>query len=144
LKKEHLLEKLYQLQELIHKTEPDNPPDSHLFSMHQIDNAKHIRDVDEERCNKRDIVDIMLKSNTIWGIRNKIWNGEWDSLSPLIQLEQELKDFLSQGQKINAIKHYRRTMNEQFNVEITLKNAKMTCDALLTQNIDLMKGLDNQ
>ncbi len=134
------------MDELINKTEPDNPPDSHLFSMHQIENQKHMRDVDEERTTKRDVVDIMMKSNSIWSIRNKIWNGEWDSLTPLIQLEQELKDFLSQGQKIAAIKHYRRTMTEQFNVEITLKNAKETCDALQTNmnGIDLMKGVEKK
>tara|TARA_R100001082_G_C4348310_1_gene153313 strand:- start:811 stop:1257 length:447 start_codon:yes stop_codon:yes gene_type:complete len=146
VKKENILEKLYLLDELINKTEPDNPPDSHLFSMHQIENQKHMRDVDEERTTKRDVVDIMMKSNSIWSIRNKIWNGEWDSLTPLIQLEQELKDFLSQGQKIAAIKHYRRTMTEQFNVEITLKNAKETCDALQTNmnGIDLMKGVEKK
>ena len=134
------------MDELINKTEPDNPPDSHLFSMHQIENQKHMRDVDEERTTKRDVVDIMMKSNSIWSIRNKIHNGEWDSLTPLIQLEQELKDFLSQGQKIAAIKHYRRTMTEQFNVEITLKNAKETCDALQTNmnGIDLMKGVEKK
>ena len=91
------------LDSLINKTEPDNPPDSHLFSMHQIDNQKHIRDVDEERTTSRDVVEIMMKSNTIWSIRNKIFNGEWDSLSPLIQLEGELKDLLNQNQKISAI-----------------------------------------
>ena len=131
---------------LINKTEPDNPPDSHLFSMHQIDNQKHIRDVDEERTTPRDVVEIMMKSNTIWSIRNKIFNGEWDSLSPLIQLEGELKDLLNQNQKISAIKHYRKVMKDSFNVEIGLKVAKETCDALQSNinNIDLMKGYENQ
>ena len=134
------------LDSLINKTEPDNPPDSHLFSMHQIDNQKHIRDVDEERTTPRDVVEIMMKSNTIWSIRNKIFNGEWDSLSPLIQLEGELKDLLNQNQKISAIKHYRKVMKDSFNVEIGLKVAKETCDALQSNinNIDLMKGYENQ
>ena len=146
MKKKHILEKLYMLDSLINKTEPDNPPDSHLFSMHQIDNQKHIRDVDEERTTSRDVVEIMMKSNTIWSIRNKIFNGEWDSLSPLIQLEGELKDLLNQNQKISAIKHYRKVMKDSFNVEIGLKVAKETCDALQSNinNIDLMKGYENQ
>ena len=146
MKKKHILEKLYMLDSLINKTEPDNPPDSHLFSMHQIDNQKHIRDVDEERTTPRDVVEIMMKSNTIWSIRNKIFNGEWDSLSPLIQLEGELKDLLNQNQKISAIKHYRKVMKDSFNVEIGLKVAKETCDALQSNinNIDLMKGYENQ
>ncbi len=144
MKKKHILQKLYLLDELINKTEPDKLPDSHLFSMHQVDNAKHMRDVDEERTTKRDVVDIMMKSNSIWSIRNKIHNGEWDSLTPLIQLETELKDFLNQNQKINAIKHYRRVMKDDFNVEIGLKVAKETCDALQTNmnGIDLMKGVE--
>ena len=88
----------------------------------------------------------MMKSNTIWSIRNKIFNGEWDSLSPLIQLEGELKDLLNQNQKISAIKHYRKVMKDSFNVEIGLKVAKETCDALQSNinNIDLMKGYENQ
>ena len=75
-------------------------------------------------------------------MRNKIHNGEWDELQPLHQLEMELKDFLKNGQKINAIKHYRKVMKDSFNVEVSLKIAKYTMDALHDQKVvDLMTGV---
>ena len=98
--------------------------------------------VEEERFSQREMVNLIEESNHIWTIRNKIHNGEWDAL-PLIQLEKEIKDFISQGQKINAIKHYRNVMDSDFGTTISLKLAKYTVDAL-QQNIqvDLTKGYD--
>ena len=142
MKKKAVLKKLYTLDVLINKTEPDNPPDSHLFSMHTIENQNNIMMIDEGRCTTRDIKEIMQKSNIIWTMRNKIHNGEWDELQPLHQLEMELKDFLKNGQKINAIKHYRKVMKDSFNVEVSLKIAKYTMDALHDQKVvDLMTGV---
>jgi len=142
MKNKAVLKKLYTLDVLINKTEPDNPPDSHLFSMHTIENQNNIMMIDEGRCTTRDIKEIMQKSNIIWTMRNKIHNGEWDELQPLHQLEMELKDFLKNGQKINAIKHYRKVMKDSFNVEVSLKIAKYTMDALHDQKVvDLMTGV---
>ena len=142
MKKKDLLKRLNKLTKLIAKTEPDVEPDTHLFSQHSINHEKNVMLVLEERCNQREMVNIMEESNHIWTIRNKIHNGEWDSL-PLIQLEKEIKDFVSQGQKINAIKHYRNVMDRDFGTTISLKTAKYTVDAL-AQNIqvDLTKGYD--
>ena len=142
MKKKDLLKRLNKLTKLIAKTEPDVAPDTHLFSQHSINHEKNVMMVDEERCSQREMVNIMEESNHIWTIRNKIHNGEWDSL-PLIQLEKEIKDFISQGQKINAIKHYRNVMDRDFGTTISLKLAKYTVDAL-AQNIqvDLTKGYD--
>ena len=54
----------------------------------------------------------------------------------------ELKDFLKNGQKIQAIKHYRKVMKDHYNIEITLKIAKYTVDALHDQKVvDLMTGV---
>ena len=101
--------------------------------------------IDEGRCTTRDIKEIMQKSNIIWTMRNKIHNGEWDELEPLYQLEVELKDYLSNGQKINAIKHYRKVMKDSFNVEVSLKIAKYTIDALHEQKVvDLMTGVKDK
>ena len=142
MEKKDLLKRLNKLTKLIAKTEPDVEPDTHLFSQHSINHEKNIMMVDEEGCSQREMVNIMEESNHIWTIRNKIHNGEWDSL-PLIQLEKEIKDFVSQGQKINAIKHYRNVMDRDFGTTISLKLAKYTIDAL-AQNIqvDLTKGYD--
>ena len=143
MKKKHLLERLNKLTNLIAKTEPDVEPDTHLFSAQSIQHEKNVRDVEEERPSKREIINIMEQSNHIWTIRNKIHNGEWDSL-PMTQLEHEIKDFITQGQKINAIKHYRKVMNDDFNIDVGLRLAKETVDALQQNipNIDLMKGYE--
>ena len=143
MKKKAVLKKLYTLDVLINKTEPDNPPDSHLFSMHTIENQKNIMMIEEGRCSTRDIKEIMEKSNIIWGMRNKVKNGESYDTQPLHQLEMELHEFIQKGQKINAIKHYRGVMDRQFGIEISLKVAKYTIDALQQHpnGIDLMTGV---
>ena len=141
MKKKDLLKRLNKLTKLIAKTEPDVEPDTHLFSQHSIDHERRVMMVQEERFSQREMVNLMEESNHIWTIRNKIKNGEWDSL-PITQLEHEIKDFISQGQKINAIKHYRKVMNDDFSIEVGLRLAKETVDALAQNlpDIDLMKG----
>ena len=143
MKKKDLLKRLNKLTKLIAMTEPDIEPDTHLFSAQSIEHEKNVRDVEEERPSKREIINIMEQSNHIWTIRNKIKNGEWDSL-PMTQLEHEIRDFITQGQKINAIKHYRKVMNDDFNIDVGLRLAKETVDALQQNipNIDLMKGYE--
>ena len=143
MKKKHLLKRLDKLTKLIARTEPDVEPDTHLFSQHSVTHEKHIRDVEEERYSQRELVNMMEQTNHKSTIRNKIKNGEWDSL-PITQLEHEIKDFISQGQKINAIKHYRKVMNDDFSIEVGLRLAKETVDALQQNipNIDLMKGYE--
>ena len=142
MKKKDLLKRLNKLTKLISKTEPDVEPDTHLFSQHSINHEKNVMMVEEERYNQREMVEIMENSNHMWTIRNKIHNGEWDVL-PLVELEKEIKDFISQGQKINAIKHYRGVMDRDFGTTISLKLAKYTIDALANNiNVDLTKGYD--
>ena len=142
MKKKDLLKRLNKLTKLIAKTEPDLEPDTHLFSQHSINHEKNVLIVQEERYTQREMVEIMEASNHIWTIRNKIHNGDWDVL-PLVELEKEMKDFIKQGQKISAIKHYRNVMDRDFGTTISLKTAKYTVDAL-AQNIkvDLTKGYD--
>tara|TARA_B100001113_G_scaffold178770_1_gene146392 strand:- start:244 stop:591 length:348 start_codon:yes stop_codon:yes gene_type:complete len=111
--------------------------------MHTIENQKNIMMIEEGRCSTRDIKEIMEKSNIIWGMRNKVKNGESYDTQPLHQLEMELHEFIQKGQKINAIKHYRGVMDRQFGIEISLKVAKYTMDALQQHHdgIDLMTGV---
>ena len=143
MKKKAVLKKLYTLDVLINKTEPNELPDSHLFSMHTIENQKNIMMIEEGRCSTRDIKEIMEKSNVIWGMRNRVKNGESYDTQPLQQLEMELHEFIQKGQKINAIKHYRSVMDKQYGIEISLKVAKYTMDALQRAGtgIDLMTGV---
>jgi len=142
MKKKALLKRLSKLTKLIDKTEPDIEPDTHLFSQHSIDHERRVMMVQEERYTQREMVEIMEASNHIWTIRNKIHNGDWDLL-PLVELEKEIKDFIKQGQKISAIKHYRNVMDRDFGTTISLKLAKYTVDALANNiSVDLTKGYD--
>ena len=133
-----ILERLESLEALIEKTEPDIPDDKNLFSMHSIETQENIdwvrsivtgnsnHDQDSARMK---IIQIMKDSNRIWSIRNKIHNGEWDDLQ-MLEVEDTIKDLLSQNQKINAIKYYRNFMHEELKVDMGLRQAKDTIDAI--------------
>ena len=142
MKNKAVLKKLYTLDVLINQTEPDVMPDSHLFSAHTIENQTNMMMIEEGRCSTRDIKDIMQKSNVMWTMRNKIKNGEWETLEPMYELEMELRDLCQNGNKIQAIKRYRSYMDRNYNIDITLKIAKYTIDALSEQKpVDLMTGV---
>ena len=142
MKNKAVLKKLYTLDVLINQTEPDIMPDSHLFSAHTIENQNNIMMIEEGRTTSRDIKDIMQKSNVMWTMRNKIKNGEWETLEPMYELEMELRDLCQNGNKIQAIKRYRSYMDKHYNIDITLKIAKYTIDALSEQKpVDLMTGV---
>ena len=142
MKNKAVLKKLYTLDVLINQTEPDIMPDSHLFSAHTIENQNNIMMIEEGRTTSRDIKDIMQKSNVMWTMRNKIKNGEWETLEPMYELEMELRNLCQNGNKIQAIKRYRSYMDRHYNIDITLKIAKYTIDALSEQKpVDLMTGV---
>ena len=133
-----ILERLESLETLIDKTEPDIPNEKDLFSMHSIQTQENIdwmrsiitrnsnHDQDSERIK---IIQIMKDSNRIWSIRNKIQNGEWDDLE-MLEVEDTIKDLLSRHQKINAIKYYRKFMLDELKVDMGLRQAKDTIDAI--------------
>ena len=144
-----IIERLESLETLIEKTEPDIPNETDLFSMHSIQTQENIEwmrsivtgnsnhDQDSTRIK---IIQIMKDSNRIWGIRNKILNGEWDDLE-MLEVEDTIKDLLSQGQKINAIKYYRSYMHEELKVDMGLRQAKDTIDAIQRgATVDLSVG----
>ena len=144
-----IIERLESLETLIDKTEPDIPNEKDLFSMHSIQTQENIdwmrsivtrnsnHDQDSERIK---IIQIMKDSNRIWGIRNKIHNGEWDDLE-MLEVEDTIKDLLSQNQKINAIKYYRSYMKEELKVDMGLRQAKDTVDAIgRGESVDLSVG----
>ena len=144
-----IIERLESLETLIDKTEPDIPNEKDLFSMHSIQTQENIdwmrsiitgnsnHDQDSTRIK---IIQIMKDSNRIWGIRNKIHNGEWDDLE-MLEVEDTIKDLLSQNQKINAIKYYRSYMKEELKVDMGLRQAKDTIDAIgRGASVDLSVG----
>ena len=71
----------------------------------------------------------MKKANTVWKIRRKIWNGEWDDVSAST-LHGEVEDMIEAGAIINAIKHYRNEMKTNLNTDISLREAKDYVDAI--------------
>ena len=146
-----IIERLESLETLIDKTEPDIPNEKDLFSMHSIQTQENIEwmrsivtrnsnhDQDSERIK---IIQIMKDSNRIWGIRNKIQNGDWDDLE-MLEVEDTIKDLLSRGQKINSIKYYRSYMHEELKVDMGLRQAKDTIDAIQRgATVDLTIGYE--
>ena len=144
-----IIERLKSLEVLISKTEPDNPDDKTLFTDHTITTQENLLWMMNLTANKTNhgpdssrerIIQIMKDSNRIWGIRNKIHNGEWDDLQ-MLEVEDIIKDFLSRNEKINAIKYYRKFMLEELKVDMGLRQAKDTIDAIGEgRNVDLSIG----
>ena len=132
MKKEIVLEKLEKLEELIIETDVDQEKTKDkmwLFSKHLMDNKKNIMNIDEERVSTRDLVEIMQQSNIMWNLRNRILDGD-DIHTPMYELEAEMMEFIRKQQKINAIKLYRKTMKDDFNIDVTLKASKELVDAM--------------
>ena len=129
-----ILDRLEMLVKLCNETEPDKwtPGDGSLFSrqyitanemvsrVRNLHTGKQIIDPDNER---EELISIMKCANRIWKIRNKIKNGEWDD-STRLEMEEEIEDYITQGQKINAIKYYRQEMIDKFDEQVTLREAK--------------------
>ena len=130
MNKKLIIEKLEMLVSLIEKTEPDIPSEKYLFSG-QLITAKEMYDRVETGVSfsENELPELMRQANKIWKIRNKIKNGEWDDLSYL-EMNDMIEDYIAQGQKINAIKYYRQEMDEKFNEQVSLREAKEHIDKI--------------
>jgi len=133
-----ILNKLEMLVKLCSETEPDIPSDKQLFTEHSISVQEMVNEVRDLHTGKQNIdpdserkllINVMKESNRIWRLRNKVKNGEWDSLSQL-EMDEEIEDYLAQNQKINAIKYYRAEMKDRFDEEVSLREAKDYIDQL--------------
>ncbi len=133
-----ILDRLEMLVGLCEKTEPDVPSERHLFTEHSIsvhsmikeirDLTRGIKTIDPD--SERDlIIKVMRESNKIWRLRNKVKNGEFDGLA-MQELDEAIEEFLAQGQKINAIKHYRQEMQDQLKEQVSLRDAKDYVDTI--------------
>jgi len=125
-KRKLILDRLQLLLNLCYNTIPDET-ENILFHEHMIETEKMTDLVrDEEHWNDLypdEIANIMVNANRIWKIRNKIKNGKLpnDYLSDVRDL---MEDYVKQGQKINAIKLYRK------NHDCTLREAKEYADSI--------------
>ena len=118
------------LVKLCEETEPDIPSEKYLFTG-QLIAAKEMYDRLETGVSysENELPELMRQANKIWKIRNKIKNGEWDDLS-YIEMTEQIEDYIAQGQKINAIKYYRQEMGDQFNEQVSLREAKEHIDKI--------------
>ena len=135
-----ILDRLEMLVKLCNETEPDKwtPGDGSLFSrqyitanemvsrVRNLHTGKQIIDPDNER---EELISMMKCANRIWKTRNKIKDGEWDSLE-MLKVHETVEEYLAEGAKISAIKYYRQTMETHFNEEVTLRESKDFVDAI--------------
>ena len=136
--KSNILLRLEMLADLCETTEPDVPSDKQLFSNHLIEVQNMITlvtniesgEVDFEPSNEREqITEVMRSSNKIWKFRNKIKNGEVDTIDHTEMID-EIEDYLAHGQKINAIKYYREEMKVRFGERVSLRDSKDFIDSI--------------
>ena len=114
---------------LIEETEPDIPDKKNLFSQHAITTMEMLKKVSTRNLESDELISIMYCANRIWKTRNKIKDGEWDSLE-MLEVHETVEEHLAQGNKISAIKYYRATMETHFNEEVSLREAKDFVDAI--------------
>ena len=138
MNKSTILERLNMLVKLCEKTEPDIPSDTQLFTEHSISVQGMVKSIRDLHTGKQTIdpdsernlmITIMRESNKIWKLRNKVKNGEWNDLSGAM-IDEEIEDYLVEGQKINAIKYYRSEMKERFDKVVSLRVAKDYVDMI--------------
>jgi len=129
MNKKLLQERLDLLLTLVEETQPDMLDDNYLFQPHHWKVQEWIDLLEKGELN--DTSNVMKDANAMWSFRNRFKNGELDvNKWPEIEVEETIKDFLIQGQKINAIKYYRKFKIEDMNEECGLKEAKEYIDSL--------------
>ena len=74
-----------------------------------------------------DIVSVMNQANSIWKYRQKIKQLGWDNYN---SVDEEVKVHVLKGEKIAAIKLYRKHQCEVCGKQVTLAEAKEYVDAL--------------
>ena len=129
---------------LCEKTEPASPSNTQLFSEHAIsvqEMLKEVRDLHTGRQainpdSERDLmINIMRQANKIWKFRKK-WEEikktgkDFNKFHDEQLMMQEIEDYLAQGQKINAIKHYREKMKEIYGEKLGLRECKEYIDSI--------------
>ena len=136
--KSNILLRLEMLADLCDTTEPDVPSDKLLFSNHLIEVQNMITLVTdmanggvnfEPGTEREQLIEVMRSSNKIWKFRNKIKNGEVDTIDHAEMID-EIEDYLAQGQKINAIKYYREEMQNRFDERVGLLESKDFVDSI--------------
>ena len=129
--KKLLLYKLDRLLHLLVTTEPkeEKLPDNELFTSDLImvrdwyDTIENFPKWREEI----DIVSVMNQANSIWKFRSKIKELGWDEYN---SVDKEIKAHILKGEKIAAIKLYRKHQCEVCGKQVSLREAKEYVDVL--------------
>ena len=129
MERELIIMRLEMLVSLIENTEPDIPDKKNLFSHHIITAMEMLDKINNRKLEREELISMMKCANRIWKTRNKIKDGEWDSLE-MLEVHETVEEQLAQGAKIAAIKYYRETMGTHFNEEVSLREAKDFVDAI--------------
>ena len=124
-----IIMRLEMLVSLIENTEPDIVDEKNLFSHHIITAMEMLDKINNRKLERDELISMMKCANRIWKTRNKIKDGEWDSLE-MLEVHETIEEHLAQGAKIAAIKYYREVMNTHFNEEVTLRQSKEFVDAI--------------
>ncbi len=121
--------RLELLMSLIEKTEPDIPDKKNLFTHHAITAMEMLDKINNQNIERDELISMMKRANRIWKTRNKIKDGDWDSLE-LLEVHETIEEYIAESAKISAIKYYREVMNTNFDEEVSLREAKDFVDAI--------------
>ncbi len=125
--KELVLNRLEMLTGLIETTQTSEPSNHHLFDNHHTTILDYIEQITKD--DYFSLSTIMKDANRIWKLRKRMESGELDGSMEQLEMEDTIESMLSRNEKINAIKYYRKYMEEVFKEKISLKDAKNYVDS---------------
>jgi hypothetical protein len=118
-----------------------------LFNEHLIRTSEKIKYIRELIKGEEDLdtdaervfmISTMRGANRLWKLHHKVIAGEVDSIE-ILELEDNINDYLDKGSKINAIKYYREWMNNNTDKGCSLREAKDKIDAYAVgRNVSLI------
>ena len=108
-----VVERIEILRDLITDTQPEvmgyDLNDNYLFQQDQVDIESMMKQLADRDIH--DMSELMKDANRIYNFRKRVKNGEVDIKDiEAGYLDEVLKELIMKGQKINAIKHYRKKM----------------------------------
>jgi ribosomal protein L7/L12 len=130
---ETILKKLDKLVGLVEETSPTEPDSRELFDGHlvEVEQMKLLFDHAVTGYPASDqIVEMMKRSNEIWKVRKRYKDNGGQFTIEHQEMVDSVEDFVTNGQKINAIKLYRTRMKELYDEKLGLREAKNYVDSV--------------
>ena len=133
--KDLVKDRLEMLLKLVEETQPDIVDENYLFKPHHWQVQNWIEQL-EEGNDLHKASEIMKDANAMWSFRNRFKNGELDVNEwPKVEVEEQIKEFLIKGHKIEAIKYYRKHKQEDLKENCSLRTSKEYIDSLHQQYV---------